>query len=90
MLVENQYQPLPNYLTIKESEIHGNGLFALLTYRLEQILEKAIIVAASRAKLNVPLLEVSSTIVNPVIAKEWVAPILFILLQLTKSELEKS
>lgn len=29
MLTENQYQPLPNCLTIKESEIHGNGLFAL-------------------------------------------------------------
>ena len=29
MLTENQYQPLPNCLTIKESEIHGNGFFAL-------------------------------------------------------------
>ena len=29
MLTENHYQPLPDFLTIKKSEIHGNGLFAL-------------------------------------------------------------
>ena len=84
MLTENQYQPLPNCLTIKESEIHGNGLFALSDIPVGTDLGESHYRCSESSEIKRTPLGGFIIIAKTVIANEWEVRLRFILLLLVK------
>ena len=84
MLTENQYQPLPNCLTIKESEIHGNGFFALSDIPVGTGLGESHYRCSESSEIKRTPLGGFIIIAKTVIANEWEVRLRFILLLLVK------